>query len=79
MKVLIEVPDDYVPEVLWDALEGLAASIRRLRRAKKLKKYQSEDLAAQLEDFAALRRTWQYYSVPSEWPKVDDISLGDED
>lgn len=79
IQVTIDVPDCLVPDALWDALEGLASNIRRLRRLKKPKKYQKEDLVTQLEDFAALKRTWKYYTVPTNHPLVDDIALKDED
>ncbi len=79
MQVTIDIPEELVPKVLWEALENLAASIRRLRRLKKLLKHQREDLADHLQYFDALSRTWQYYSVPSEWPQVDLIPLEDED
>lgn len=79
MQVLIDVPEELVPATLRDALENLASSIKRLRRLKKLKKYQGEDLDTMLKDFDALKRTWKYYSVPSDHALIDDITLKDED
>lgn len=82
MKIEIDI-DDVIGPTLLDAIEMTYTNITDLKEQEELQDYQVEDLEYNLILMPALKTVYKYYSVHTEYYKLDeydilDINLDDE-